>query len=70
MFLNLRWLAARLPFHPKIIIWAANAHVAKDTRVAPPFAGGRNLGSYVREAYGSRAFALGFTAASGSLPLG
>jgi len=66
MFLNLRWLAARLPSRPRIIIWAANGHVAKETTVNPPYAGGRNLGSFVREAYGNRAFALGFTAASGS----
>jgi erythromycin esterase-like protein len=66
MFLNLRWLAARLPSRPRIIIWAANGHVAKETAVNPPYAGGRNLGSYVREAYGNHAFALGFTAASGS----
>jgi erythromycin esterase-like protein len=66
MFLNLRWMAARLPSRPRIIIWAANGHVAKETTVNPPYAGGRNLGSYVRETYGNRAFALGFTAASGS----
>jgi erythromycin esterase-like protein len=70
MFLNLRWLTARLPSRPRIIIWAANAHVAKETSVNPTFRGGRNFGSYVREAYGPRSFALGFTAASGSFRWG
>jgi erythromycin esterase-like protein len=70
MFLNLRWLASRVSPRPKIIIWAANAHVAKETSVHPAFGGGPNLGSHVQRAYGSRSFALGFTAASGSFRWG
>jgi erythromycin esterase-like protein len=70
MYLNLRWLAARLPRRSRIIVWAANGHVAKDAGASPLFAGGRNLGAYVHQAYGRRAFALGFSAASGSFRYG
>ena len=66
MFLNLDWMARRLRSRPRIIVWAANAHIAKETSLNPAFGGGRDFGSYVHEAYGNRAFALGFTAASGS----
>jgi erythromycin esterase-like protein len=68
MFLNLRWLAQRLPPHSKIIIWCATAHAAKVAHNLPDYGDGdvQNLGAYVHAAYGSRAFALGVTAASGS----
>lgn len=66
MFLNFRWLAARLKPGTKIIVWAANQHVAKDAALDPDFTAGQNLGAYIHAAYGSRAFALGFSAASGS----
>lgn len=66
MYLNLRWLAARLPPRSKIIIWAENVHVAKDDTADPTFSGGRNLGSWVHQAYGSRAFTLEFSSVSGS----
>lgn len=65
MYLNLRWLAGRSK-RPRIIVWASNSHVAKDAGALSLYAGGHNLGSRVRRAYGDRAFALGFTAASGS----
>src|SRR3954471_816529 len=66
MYLNLRWLAARLKPGAKIIVWAANQHVAKDAALDPDFTAGASLGAYVHAAYGPRAFALGFSAASGS----
>jgi erythromycin esterase-like protein len=66
MYLNLRWLAARLPPRSKIIIWAENAHIDKDASGEPSFGGGRNLGSWVHQAYGRRAFALAFSSASGA----
>jgi erythromycin esterase-like protein len=66
MYLNFRWLAARLKPGTKIIIWAANQHVAKDAALDPDFTPGENLGAYIHAAYGRRAFALGFSAASGS----
>lgn len=70
MFLNLRWLGARLPSRARIIIWTANAHAAKNTSMNQTYRGGRNLGSQVREAYGRRSFALAFTAGSGSFRWG
>lgn len=70
MWLNFRWLAERLPPRAKIIVWAHNVHVAKDATATPDYAGSRNLGSFVREAYGGRAFVLGFTAAGGSYRIG
>ncbi len=66
MFLNLQWLASTLPPHSKIIIWAENTHVVKDAGADPIFAHGKNLGAYIHQAYGSRAFALGFSAAGGT----
>jgi erythromycin esterase-like protein len=70
MFLNLRWLVARLPSRPKIIIWTANAHAARNSSIDLAFRGGPNLGSRVREIYGARSFALAFTAGAGSFRWG
>ena len=66
MYLNFQWLTARLPRGAKTIVWAANQHVARDAALDPDFTPGGDLGAYVHRAYGVRAFALGFTAASGS----
>jgi erythromycin esterase-like protein len=66
MYLNFRWLAARLPRRSKIIIWAATAHIAKDASATRDFALGRNFGAYVHRDYGRRAFSLGFSALSGT----
>ena len=63
MFQTFQWLAGRLPPGTKIIVWSANSHVGKDARISgiEP-----NLGSLIHQTYGKRAFAVGFTAASGS----
>lgn len=67
MYLNFRWLADRLPPRRRIIVWAATAHVAKDGAAAGHYDSiGRNFGWYVHQAYGRRAFALGFSATSGA----
>lgn len=67
LWLNLQWLAARLSPGSKIIVWAHNVHVAKDINAfSSRSSTGPNLGRYVAQAYGSRAFVLGFTAASGA----
>lgn len=66
MYLNFRWLAARMPPGSKIIVWSATAHVARDSGAAPGFAGAANFGSYVHRAYGRRAYSLGFSALGGS----
>ena len=66
MYLNFRWLAGRMPPGSKIIVWSATSHVARDARATPRYPSGGNFGSYVHGAYGDRAFALGFSAYSGS----
>lgn len=66
MYLNLRWLAARLGPRAKVIVWAHNAHIAYDASSSSSFPAGGSLGAFVRRAYGSRAFALGFSAYGGT----
>lgn len=65
MFRNMQLLSARLPRGTKIIIWTANAHAANGADEASEFAGVRNLGSYIADAYGSRSYALATTALGG-----
>jgi erythromycin esterase-like protein len=69
MFLNFRWLMARLPAHGKVIVWAATTHVAKDLSGVSGGEGTISFGSYVRREFGDSAFALGFSAHSGSYAL-
>lgn len=66
MYLNFQWLLSRLPAHSKVIVWAANTRVAKDMRGVPGEEGVVPFGSYIRRKFKSRAFALGFSAYSGS----
>jgi erythromycin esterase-like protein len=66
MYLNLRWLLSRLPRRSKIIVWAATVHVAKAMSGATGFERKIPLGSYIRRDFNDRAFALGFSAYSGS----
>jgi erythromycin esterase-like protein len=66
MYRNLRWLAARLGPRAKIIIWTHNVHLARDASSGTSFPNGGNLGAYMHRAYGTRAFALGFSAYGGS----
>ncbi len=66
MFLNFQWLMAPLPAHSKVIVWAATNHVAKTLSGVSGDAGIIPFGSYVRKQFGDRAFALGFSARSGS----
>jgi erythromycin esterase-like protein len=66
MYLNLRWLAARLGPRAKIIVWANSAHIARDARTSASFPEGGNLGAWVDRSYGRRAFALGFSAYGGA----
>jgi len=69
MYLNFQWLMARLPAHSKVIVWAATIHVAKDLSGVSGNEGVISFGSYVRREFGDRAFALGFSAYSGSYAL-
>ena len=66
MYVNFQWLMARLPAHSKVIVWAATTHVAKDLSGVPGQERMVSLGSYIRRAFADHAFALGFSASSGS----
>jgi erythromycin esterase-like protein len=66
MYLNFRWLLSRLPSHSKVIVWAATIHAAKDLSGVSGLDGRVPLGSYIRRDFKDRAFALGFSAYSGS----
>src|SRR5271154_2297944 len=66
MYVNFQWLLSRLPAHSKVIVWAANVHVAKELSGVPGEEGLVPFGFYVRREFKSRAFALGFSAYSGS----
>ena len=63
---NLRWLMNHARANQKTIVWTANAHAAKSPAVSSDYAKHPNLGTLVHQAYGSRAFALGISAAGGS----
>ncbi len=69
MFDNLRWYKARLPRAAKVIVWAATIHIAKSARLETP-GNVANFGEYVHDAYGRRAFALGFASHGGSYRVG
>ena len=66
MYLNFQWLLSPLPAHSKVIVWAANIHVAKDLSRVPGEECLIPFGSYVRREFKSDAFALGFSAYSGN----
>lgn len=70
MYFNFRWLAARLKPGTKVIVWAANQHVAKDPGLAQDFVAGGSTGAWIHQEYGPRAFALGFSAAGGAFRWG
>jgi len=65
MYDNFIWLTRGLPKGSKIIVWSATAHIAKNSAADTAYARTGNFGSYVHRDYGARAFALGFSAASG-----
>jgi erythromycin esterase-like protein len=65
MYDNFAWLVRRLPKGSKVIVWSATAHIAKNGAADTAYARTGNFGSYVHRDFGARAFALGFSAASG-----
>jgi erythromycin esterase-like protein len=65
MYLNFKSLYSRLPKHSKVIVWAANVHVAKDLSAISGSEGKVPFGSYIKRDFGDRAFSLGFSAYSG-----
>jgi erythromycin esterase-like protein len=66
MYLNFQWLLSQLPPHSKVIVWAATTLVAKDLSTVPGHEDRIPLGYYIHRDFKSRAFALGFSAYSGS----
>ena len=64
MYANLVRIRASWPKGTRIVVWCASVHAAKSLEGARP--GIRPLGSYVHEAFGARAAAIGFSALAGS----
>ncbi len=63
MFLNVRWFLKRFPKNSKVIVWAANSHVAKawSGSSGPK----ESLGSLMQKEF-KGVYSVGFTAATGS----
>ena len=61
---NVEWIAALHP-HEKIAVWAHNGHVG----AASPF-GYRQMGAYLREAFGENYYVIGQTFGSGTVRAG
>ena len=66
MYQNFQWWMSRLPSGSKVIVWTATNHAAKDLSAVPGQEALVSLGSYIHREFKSRAFALGFSAYSGS----
>ena len=66
MYLNFQWLMSRLPVHSKVIVWAANNHVAKSLSGVAGQDDKVSMGSFIRREFKGRAFAVGFSAYGGS----
>lgn len=66
MFQNFEWLLRQRPKRHKVIVWAATVHIAKQADPTWGDHNGTNFGSFVHQKYGSRMFALGFSALTGS----
>lgn len=66
MFKNFNWLLEQKRLKGKIIVIAANAHIAKDCLCGPYNLHAPNLGWLIKREFGSRAFSLGSTALSGT----
>ncbi|MFS8137238.1 MAG: erythromycin esterase family protein [Thermomonas sp.] len=64
MYDNVVWIRAHWPKGTRIVIWCASAHAAKTLEGVRPAI--RPLGSYIHEAFGDRAAAIGFSALGGS----
>jgi erythromycin esterase-like protein len=70
MYENFQWWVARVPAPAKVIVWTATNHAAKSLIGIPGLERSVSLGSYINADYGTDAFALGFSALSGSYALG
>jgi erythromycin esterase-like protein len=66
MYENFAWYVSWLPAGSKIMVWAATTHIAKTLATVPGQEAFIPLGSYIHRDYGSRAFAVGFSAYAGT----
>ena len=66
MYQNFQWLWSRLPVHSKVIVWSATTHIAKDLSGVSGEEGVVQFGSYIHKEFKDGAFALGFSALTGS----
>jgi len=66
MYRNFQSWMSRLPAGSKVIVWTAANHAAKDLSGVPSEETMVSLGSYIHREFGRRAFALAFSAYSGS----
>lgn len=66
MYTNFEWFMSRLPARTKVIVWTATTHAAKTLRAVPGQEQRISLGSYIRRRFANDAFALAFSAYSGS----
>ncbi|MCY1064263.1 erythromycin esterase family protein [Nannocystis sp. RBIL2] len=66
MFDNFQWHRQRAGGQGKAIVWCATVHAAKDLGGVASHRGFSPLGQYIREHYGERAAAIGFSAWSGA----
>lgn len=64
MYKNLEWIRMHWPAGTRVVVWCATVHAAK--MLGGVTADARPLGSYVAEALGDRAAAIGFSALRGS----
>ena len=67
MHSNLRWwLSKRGKLKPKVIVWAANSHIAKGKDIDPVYDGAPPLGNLIAADFGKRSYSVGFSANSGT----
>lgn len=63
---NVEAIVAALPPEAKVVVWAANIHVANDASATETFRDQPNMGALLRRRFGEDVFAVGFTAAGGA----
>lgn len=66
MYFEFARFAAGLPKGMRIIVWTHSFHAAKSPAIRPGPDGAPTFGTLLHQAYGGRAFALAFSARSGS----
>ena len=67
MHSNIRWwLSKRGKLKPKVIVWAANSHIAKGKGIDAVYGGAAPLGNLIAADFGERSYSVGFSANSGT----